>query len=107
MSRTYRYSPERERTFHKPKRRAFLRCVSGKRPFKTAQAAHLRIGEIQAEGAISASVAARGLKMEGSPLMQMMSEQQRATTALNYTKQQGTAAISGAGTGLQRRSVYC
>ena len=57
--------------------------------------------EIQAEGAISASVAARGLKMEGSPLMQMMSEQQRATTALNYTKQQGTAAISGAGTGLQ------
>ena len=50
MSRTYRYNSERERTFHKPKRRAFLRCVSGKRPFETAQAAHLRIGEIQANG---------------------------------------------------------
>ena len=50
MSRTYRYNSERERTFHKPKRRAFLRCVSGKRPFETAQAAHLRIGEIQVQG---------------------------------------------------------
>jgi hypothetical protein len=50
MSRTYRFNPDRERTFHKPKRRAFLRCVSGNRPFETAQAAHLRIGEIQAKG---------------------------------------------------------
>jgi hypothetical protein len=50
MSRTYRYNPDRERTFRKPKRRAFLRCVSGKRPFETATSAHLRIGEIQANG---------------------------------------------------------
>jgi hypothetical protein len=60
-----------------------------------------KVAEIQAEGGITASAAARGLKMEGSPMMQLLAQQQAGATTVGYTQQQGTAAITGQRTGAQ------
>jgi hypothetical protein len=60
-----------------------------------------KVAEVQAEGGITASTAARGLKMEGSPLMQLIAQQQAGKSAIGYTEQQGAAVVMGARTGAQ------
>jgi hypothetical protein len=60
-----------------------------------------KVAEIQAEGGITASAAARGLKMEGSPMMQLLAQKQAGATTVGYTEQQGEATLMGARTGAQ------
>ena len=60
-----------------------------------------KVSEIQSEGSITASAASRGLKMEGSPLMQLIAQKNAGASGIAYTEQQGTASISGAQTGAQ------
>jgi len=60
-----------------------------------------KVSEVTSEGGITASAAARGLKMEGSPLMQLIAQKQLGESTISYTQQQGSAAISGARTGAQ------
>ena len=60
-----------------------------------------KVAEIQAEGGITASAAARGLKMEGSPMMQLLAQKQAGATTVGYTQQQGEATLMGARTGAQ------
>jgi hypothetical protein len=63
-----------------------------------------KIAEVQSEGSIRAYASGRGLKMEGSPLMQMIVQQQIGAQTEAFTERQGVAAI--AGMGLQRQSAY-
>ena len=60
-----------------------------------------KIAETQAEGGITANTAARGLKLEGSPLMQLIAQKQSGANAIQYTQQQGTATIKGYQTAAQ------
>ncbi len=60
-----------------------------------------KVAENQAEGGITASAAARGLKMEGSPMMQLLAQKQAGATTVGYTEQQGEATLMGARTGAQ------
>ena len=57
--------------------------------------------ELQAEGGIRASAAARGLKLEGSPMMQLIAQQSSGQQGISFTEQQGAASIMGARTGAQ------
>jgi len=60
-----------------------------------------KVAETTSEGAITAGAAARGLKLSGSPLMQLISQKQAGAQAIQYTQNQGVAAIQGAQTGAQ------
>ena len=60
--------------------------------------------EIVSEGGIRASAAARGLKMEGSPLMQLVVQQQLGKETMGFTERQGAASI--AGMGISRQASY-
>ena len=60
--------------------------------------------EIMSEGGIRASAAARGLKMEGSPLMQLVVQQQLGKETMGFTERQGAASI--AGMGISRQASY-
>lgn len=53
-----------------------------------------KVSEVTAEGGIRASAAARGLKLEGSPMMQLLVQQQTGKTAVQMTETQGRAALS-------------
>src|SRR5271157_3905605 len=56
----------------------------------------LKIQEAQIEGGITASAAARGLKVgSGSELSKMVSQQNAGAEAINYQENQGAAALSG------------
>jgi len=54
--------------------------------------------ESQAEGSIKASAAGRGIKLTGSPLMQLISQQTGGDAAIQFEKSQGESAIQGART---------
>jgi hypothetical protein len=60
--------------------------------------------EIVSEGGIRASAAARGLKMEGSPAMQLIAQQELGKETMRFTESQGAAAISGMG--ISRQASY-
>ena len=60
-----------------------------------------KASEIQAEGGIRASAAARGLKLEGSPLMQLIAQEDAGKKAVTYTQTQGIGIITGMQQGAQ------
>ncbi len=66
-----------------------------------AEVGGLETQETQTEGGIRASAAVRGLKLEGSPLMQLISQQEAGQRGIGYAQRQGAAAIEGAGTSAQ------
>ena len=61
----------------------------------------LETQETTAEGQVRASAAGRGLKLEGSPLMQLIAQKGAGAQAIGYAQRQGAAAIEGAGTQAQ------
>jgi hypothetical protein len=54
--------------------------------------------ESQAEGTIKASAAGRGIKLTGSPLMQLISQQTGGESAIQFEQSQGESALQGAQT---------
>ncbi len=56
-----------------------------------------QVSEIQSEGSIKEYAAGRGLKMEGSPLMQLIVQQQTGKATATFTEEQGAAALTGMG----------
>ena len=62
-----------------------------------AQILGLQTQETMTEGSIRASAAARGLKLEGSPLMQLIAQQSNAQQSVGLAERQLAASAAGAG----------